>query len=285
MLFLRNSKVNIIQVTGANKGIGFAIVKGLCQKFDGKVYLTARNTIKGNAAVCKLRKMGYRPVFHQLDISDNESIKKFRDYILKQEGGIDLLFNNAGINLKKCVDDYAKQVENVINVNYFGPSNTCEILNSTLRYGAKIINTSSYYGHLSHIPSRALRSQFTSPTLSIDGLHYLMRKYISDVKLNKQIEEGWGDDPYAVSKVGLSALTIVLQKYFDNEPEKRQISVNSFHPGYIKTDLTENHGKDTPEKGAVPALFIALESEALRGQFIWNNLVTIDWYSPIPPTN
>jgi hypothetical protein len=27
-------------VTGSNKGIGFEIVKGLCQKFDGIVYLT-----------------------------------------------------------------------------------------------------------------------------------------------------------------------------------------------------------------------------------------------------
>ena len=30
------------QVTGANKGVGFAIVRGLCKKFDGDVFLTGK---------------------------------------------------------------------------------------------------------------------------------------------------------------------------------------------------------------------------------------------------
>lgn len=38
-----NKKVAI--VTGANKGIGFEIVKGLCKKFDGDVFLTGFESI------------------------------------------------------------------------------------------------------------------------------------------------------------------------------------------------------------------------------------------------
>ena len=34
-------------VTGANKGIGFGIVRGLCKKFEGDVYLTARDETRG----------------------------------------------------------------------------------------------------------------------------------------------------------------------------------------------------------------------------------------------
>jgi hypothetical protein len=30
------------QVTGSNKGIGFAIVRGLCKSFSGDVYLTGK---------------------------------------------------------------------------------------------------------------------------------------------------------------------------------------------------------------------------------------------------
>ena len=31
------------KVTGANKGIGYAIVRGLCKQFDGDVYLTGKD--------------------------------------------------------------------------------------------------------------------------------------------------------------------------------------------------------------------------------------------------
>ena len=37
--------VRIAVVTGGNKGIGFAIVRGLCKQFDGDVILTARNPV------------------------------------------------------------------------------------------------------------------------------------------------------------------------------------------------------------------------------------------------
>ena len=38
-------------VTGGNKGIGFATIKGLAKVFDGDVYLTARNQERGMEAV------------------------------------------------------------------------------------------------------------------------------------------------------------------------------------------------------------------------------------------
>ena len=41
-------------VTGSNKGIGYATVKGLADKFNGDVYLTARNPELGMAAVAEL---------------------------------------------------------------------------------------------------------------------------------------------------------------------------------------------------------------------------------------
>ena len=68
-----------IIVTGGNKGIGFAIVKGLVEKFDGAVYLTARSIERGNNAVKELEKSGINASFHQLDIDDRNSIEKLRD--------------------------------------------------------------------------------------------------------------------------------------------------------------------------------------------------------------
>lgn len=87
-------------MTGGNKGIGFAIVKGLCEKFQGDVYLTARDVDRGEAAVKELKNLGLKPLFHQLDITDKDSIRKFRDFIAESHGGIDLLVNNAAIAFK-----------------------------------------------------------------------------------------------------------------------------------------------------------------------------------------
>lgn len=47
----------IQQVTGANKGIGYGIVKGLIQQFDGIIYLTARDASRGQEALEKLQKV------------------------------------------------------------------------------------------------------------------------------------------------------------------------------------------------------------------------------------
>ena len=87
-------------VTGANKGIGFAITRDLCRKFSGDVVLTARDQARGKAAVQQLQAEGLSPRFHQLDIDDLQSIRALRDFLLKEYGGLDVLVNNAGIAFK-----------------------------------------------------------------------------------------------------------------------------------------------------------------------------------------
>ncbi|EGW00854.1 Carbonyl reductase [NADPH] 3 [Cricetulus griseus] len=89
-------------VTGANKGIGFAITRELCRKFSGDVVLTARDgdEERGKAAVQQLQAEGLSPRFHQLDIDDLQSIRALRDFLLKEYGGLDVLINNAGIAFK-----------------------------------------------------------------------------------------------------------------------------------------------------------------------------------------
>jgi len=79
----------VIQVTGGNKGIGFAIVKALCQQYDGNVYLTARDIIRGLNAVGELKKQGLNPKFHQLDVNDDNSVNTFRDYLRNTYSGFD----------------------------------------------------------------------------------------------------------------------------------------------------------------------------------------------------
>ena len=95
-----SSCARVALVTGANKGIGFAIVRDLCRQFTGDVVLTARDTARGQAAVQQLQAEGLSPRFHQLDIDDLQSIRALRDFLRKEYGGLDVLVNNAGIAFK-----------------------------------------------------------------------------------------------------------------------------------------------------------------------------------------
>lgn len=83
-------------VTGANKGIGLAIVRVLCNKFNGDVVLTARNESRGRNAVTQLQGEGLNPKFHQLDINSRDSITNIKEFLNINYGGIVIIKFLAG---------------------------------------------------------------------------------------------------------------------------------------------------------------------------------------------
>ena len=91
-----SASVRVAVVTGANKGIGLAIVRSLCKQFAGDVYLTARDEGRGQAAVALMNAEGLSPKFHQLDVTSQESVEAFKKFVLEKYGGINVLINNAG---------------------------------------------------------------------------------------------------------------------------------------------------------------------------------------------
>uniref|UniRef100_A0A4W5J9X6 Carbonyl reductase 1 n=1 Tax=Hucho hucho TaxID=62062 RepID=A0A4W5J9X6_9TELE len=91
-------------VTGANKGIGFVIVRELCKaKFTGDVILTARNEKLGNEAVKMLKSEGFEVAYHRLDLCDQGSAKQLSNFLQKTYGGLDVLINNAGMSFKSSI--------------------------------------------------------------------------------------------------------------------------------------------------------------------------------------
>lgn len=204
-------------VTGANKGIGFAIVRGLCKRFDGVVYLTSRDVGRGKKAIEELKKEGLSPKFHQLDITDKLSLEVFRDYVKENYSGIDVLVNNAATAFKvSATEPIAVQAEQTLFVNYFSLVSACEVLFPLLKPGARVVNISSSAGHLSRIPSQELRKKLTDPNLSITQLSELMQAFVNATKHGKHAAE-WGNSSYAVSKVGVTALTMIHQRILEDQ--------------------------------------------------------------------
>lgn len=79
-------------VTGANKGIGLETAKMLASK-GVKVVLTARNEKRGLEALEKLKEFGLSNLitFHQLDVTDPDSIASLVDFVETQFGRLDVL--------------------------------------------------------------------------------------------------------------------------------------------------------------------------------------------------
>merc|ERR1711973_728435 len=147
--------MKVAVVTGSNKGIGFAIVRALCKKYQGDVYLTSRDEGRGKDAVEALKKEGINPKFHVLDISNEETIVKLRDFMKEKYGGIDVLVNNAGIAFKQnATEPFAVQAKVTLATNYWANKRACEILFPLLNPGARVVNVSSSAGYLGPLGAR-----------------------------------------------------------------------------------------------------------------------------------
>ncbi|XP_042892822.1 carbonyl reductase [NADPH] 3-like [Penaeus japonicus] len=281
----------IAVVTGANKGIGFGIMKELCAKFDGIVYLTARDEGRGLAAVEELKKLGLTARFHQLDIDNADSISKFTEYIKNTYGGLDVLVNNAAIAYKReSTVPLGEQAEHTIRVNFFDTLALCRSLFPLLRPHARVSTVTSSSGHLLRINGNephasALKEKLASPSLTEEELCDLMNQYVEKAKEGTWKEAGWPYKPYEVSKVGVSALTRIQQRAFDADP-REDLVVNCAHPGDVATDMTSNRGPLTIEEGAVVPSYLALLPPNIKepkGAYLWYDMRVIDWVKgPIP---
>ena len=136
------TKLNrVFVVTGSNKGIGRSIVKLLLQDKEEKiVYLTSRNEELGLKAIEDLEKMNLKPVYHQLDITDQKSIDRMRDYLSVKYGGLDVLVNNAGIGFRRSSTvPILDQAILTNNCNYFGTLNVCNSFFPLLKQHARVV--------------------------------------------------------------------------------------------------------------------------------------------------
>ena len=73
-----------------------------------------------------------------------------------------------------------------------------------------------------------------------------------------------------MSKIALTAATIVQQRMFDQYPQ-RDIVVNACCPGFIKTDMSSNQGSGTIDQGADTPVYLAtlpLNISSPRGEFV-----------------
>ncbi|WP_321308323.1 SDR family oxidoreductase [Marinifilum fragile] len=225
-------------VSGSNRGIGFATVKELLKK-GYRVILTARSQEDGKKAFEKLKSFGELH-FHQLDVSNEESVKQIAEYVENNFGYLDILINNAGINYDTWHSAFNADLEEVhqtLETNLFGAWRLAQAFIPNMKkqkYG-RIVNVSSGLGALSNMSA--------------------------------------GTPGYSISKAAMNVLTIKLGQ----ELKRNNILVNSVCPGWVRTDMGGSTAPRDPQKGAETIVWAAeLEDKGPTGKF-FRDMEEIEW--------
>ena len=212
-------------VTGANKGIGYAIAEGL-GRLGWAVGVGARDEGRLAAAVERLRAGGANAFPVPLDVTDDASVAVAAT-LLRERGGLDVLVNNAAITggmpqSPTTVDP--QTILRTIDTNVVGVVRVTNALLPLLRRSAspRIVNVSSSVGSL------ALQTKPGSDTGPISAA-------------------------YSPSKTLLNAVMIQYVK----ELEGTDVLINAACPGFVATDLNGHRGTRTVEQGAATPIRLA----------------------------
>ena len=104
-------------ITGASKGLGVYIAKSLAAKGMNLV-LAARSTESLGSVRSDIERMGVRAIAIPTDVSDNKALQRLMQSAVEAFGGIDVLVNNAGIEIIADYDALTQEeIYRVIQVN------------------------------------------------------------------------------------------------------------------------------------------------------------------------
>ena len=107
----------IALVTGASKGLGKAMALELARQ-GAAVALAARDEVKLNEAATEIRDAGGRAEVFLVDVTSEADFARLDAEVTARLGKIQILVNNAGMNLRKNITDFTLEEWNlVVNTN------------------------------------------------------------------------------------------------------------------------------------------------------------------------
>ena len=202
-------------VTGAGGGLGSVMAQFLC-KNGASVLILDLDEDKGAAVAEEIKAAGGNAWFRYADVTSEDDWKSAVDFLSQTTGKVDVLVNNAGINIRKPIEQMSlDEWCQVMKVNTGSVFLGCKAVIPRMREqgGGSIINISSVCGLIGH--------QYTP-------------------------------EAYTASKGAVTLLTkSVASRY-----AKDGIRCNSIHPSTVDTPLVQVLFKDPARKaerlGEVP---------------------------------
>jgi NAD(P)-dependent dehydrogenase (short-subunit alcohol dehydrogenase family) len=230
-------KQRIALVTGANRGIGFEVVRQLA-RLGFHVFLGARNAEAGEAAAKKISRDG-AVTFLEIDVSKPENVRRAAKEFAKFADHLDVLINNAGI-LSEGDEDVLKIsvdiVKTTLRTNTIGPLIVSQSFAPLLKKSdaARIVNVSSGSGQLA------------------EGA------------------DGWAP-AYSISKRALNGVTVQLAAALPN------FAVNSVCPGWVRTEMGGRNATRSIAEGASGIVWLAADAPQNETAKFWRDRKVIPW--------
>ena len=206
-----------VLVTGANRGLGLAMVRALLARGD-RVVATCRQP--GKATELNRLSGEYPGRLHvlPLDVAQpraHAELARELPLVLGEDGTLDLLVNNAGVlhTGERFGQLTAANLEDSFRTNVMGPLLLTQTLAPLLGANAKVAAISSELGSISGV------SRFGTPS-------------------------------YNISKAALNMASALLARALDD----RGITVLALHPGWVQTDMGGQNATVSPEASAAGLL-------------------------------
>lgn len=132
-------------ITGGNGGIGLGMARGLARA-GAKIVIAGRNEAKSESAAAEIAQLGTKALPLSFDVADKAAVTGMVDATLSEFGRLDILINNAGINIRGPahtlgLDDWHK----VIDTNLTSAFLCAQAVYPAMKKagGGKIINVGS----------------------------------------------------------------------------------------------------------------------------------------------
>jgi oxidoreductase, short chain dehydrogenase/reductase family len=230
--------VKTVLITGATDGIGKHLAKKLASQ-GHHVILHGRNPQKLELSLQEVRAVSLRGKVssYLADFSKLDDVYRFVEEIKQDFQSIDVLFNNAGLYAGKKRKASAENVELTFMLSVLVPYILTTELSSLLEKSAdgRVINTSSYMHHFAKV---------------------------------KDLDFGFENDYNPGLAYNNSKLyTIWMTRYLARDffLSSSSITVNSYHPGLISTNLGNNSSDEKTKKSLFGRFMKSLSKDLDEG--------------------
>jgi NAD(P)-dependent dehydrogenase (short-subunit alcohol dehydrogenase family) len=220
----------VVIITGCNTGLGKAAAIELAKR-GAKLYMACRDMTKCEEARQEIVELSNnKAVFaRELDLSSLKSVRKFAQHFHEDETRLDILINNAGVNLmpkSRTKDGF----ESHMGINYLGHFLLTHLL-------LDVLQVSVWHFQCFFVTSLVTKLQASTPSRILNlssSAHYVAKINRNDLMMDRGFYMKFFQ--YANSKLACTLFTLQLDKILAGTG----ITVNSVNPGEVETDIARN---------------------------------------------